>query len=230
MKKLRQEGFTLVELAVVLVIISLLVSGIMAGEEVLETSKRTAVISTLGKYKSSYDQFSEKYYSIPGDIPDAEDVWGAANTDNGDGNGYVDSATESYLAWQHLGLSGFVDGRYPGSRSGTNVAPSTDIPSGPYTKSGYQILQKNDKTTSSTNYNAVTFAKVRSVDNLDNPVLVPKQAKTVDQKIDDSNPSEGQIVSITGGDSGDVSYDEADCIVVNTATDLDIFLYINVFV
>lgn len=216
---LKNKGFTLVELAVVLVIISLLVAGIMSGGEVLENSKRMAVVSTLGKYKSAYDQFVEKYYSPPGDISDAVTVWGSG-TDDGDGDGIVEggSSDEEYLFWDHLTLSGFVDGRYPGSRTGSNVKPGEDIPAGPYTKSGYSGLGRNVKI--STTINSIAFARSRSGDNVDYSVFVPKQAYSIDKKIDDGNPSEGQIVAAPGYDTSGY-YAESTCINVNAAGDDD---------
>lgn len=213
-------GFTLVELAIVLVIISLLVAGIMAGEEVLETSKRMAVISTLGKQKAAYDQFVEKYYAAPGDMPDAESVWGASNTDNGDGDGDVEggASDEEYLFWQHMGLSGFIDGRYPGSLTGTNVDPGVDIPSGPYTKSGYSALSRGFRVSS--DIISISLARARSVDNIDYAVFTPKQAHSIDRKVDDGNPSEGQIVSEPGYDTSGYFADST-CITAGGAGDED---------
>lgn len=215
-----RRGFTLVELAIVLVIVSLLVAGIMAGEEVLETSKRMAVISTLGKQKSAYDQFVEKYYAPPGDISDAENVWGSGNTDNGDGDGDIESGAsdEEYLFWQHLALAGFIDGRYPGSRSDTDVEPGVDIPSAPYTKSGYSAFARGFKVANDTN--SIAIARARSGDNIDYSVFVPKQAHSIDRKMDDANPSEGQIVSEPGYDSSGY-YADSTCITANSAGDAD---------
>jgi prepilin-type N-terminal cleavage/methylation domain-containing protein len=76
MENRNKSGFTLIEIAIVVVIVAILIAGVMAGEEVLEGSKRMAVVSNLSKYKTAYDQFMEKYYSAPGDMSDAESVWG----------------------------------------------------------------------------------------------------------------------------------------------------------
>jgi hypothetical protein len=139
---------------------------------------------------------------------------GSTNTNNGDDDGLIDTTAESYLAWQHLALSSFIDGSFAGSRSDTNVVLEVDIPSGPYTKSGYRIIQENQKI--STYVNALTFGKVRTGDNVDAGVLTPRQAHIIDQKIDDVNPSEGRLVTTDGN-----GVTAGTCIVENAGGDQD---------
>jgi prepilin-type N-terminal cleavage/methylation domain-containing protein len=216
-KNSRKSAFTLVEMAIVIVIVAVIIAGIFSGQEILEGSKRLAVISELNNYKTSYEQFEEKYYSVPGDMVDATSVWSSADG-NGDGDGTIERGgnNEDYLAWQHLALSGFIDGSFDGSMSGSNVELETEIPKGPYIKSGYRMIRQNEKTPSSDYYNAVTLGKVRSGHNVDTALFTPRQAHSIDQKIDDINPSEGNLVTIAGN-----GVTATDCVTANGAGDED---------
>jgi len=226
-----QKGFTLIEMSIVLVIVGLIIGGILAGEDILENSKRISIVSQLQKYKSAYESFKEKYYSPPGDMSDAESAWGASKTNNGDGDGLITSSgSEDYLAWQHLALAGFINGYYSGALTAiTNVNIGVDIPEAPYTKTGYRMIRDEAKILFKTN--SVQFGRYRSGSDMDNGALTPKQALNIDEKIDDRNPSEGQLITISGydihhtrcviaGDAGDeddtyaVSIKTRDCILI----------------
>jgi prepilin-type N-terminal cleavage/methylation domain-containing protein len=65
-----ESGFTLIELAIVLVIIGLLVGGVLVGRDLIEGAKVSATISQIQKYNTAADTFREKYGYLPCDIPD----------------------------------------------------------------------------------------------------------------------------------------------------------------
>lgn len=215
------KGFTLIEMSIVLVIISLIIVGILGGEDILENSKRLSIISKIEKYKAAYDSFKEKYYSPPGDMADAESVWGASKTDNGDGDGVIETGGEDYIAWQHLGLAGFVNGYFSGSATGTSssVVLGTDIPEGAYTKTGYRLLNATSGIVVATN--AVQFGKYRTGSEIDLGAVDPKQALSIDQKIDDRNPSEGQLITISGKTAAGAAIAATNCVTAGGAGDED---------
>jgi len=128
MKK-AQKGFTLVEIAIVLVIIGLLLGGILKGQEMITQAKIKNVIADFSGISAAYQGYQDRYRFIPGDDPCAGAPAAAcsataarwAGTTSGNGNGQVAGAynsgtatDESRLWWQHLRLAGFVSG------SGTN--------------------------------------------------------------------------------------------------------------
>lgn len=105
-------GFTLLELSIVLIIISLISGGIIAGRSLMEASRVRRAIDDFQIYSSAFRQFRDKYEEVPGDISRATEIWGLAGgtgsdaacvltdsstlsniqaTCNGNGNGYVDS-------------------------------------------------------------------------------------------------------------------------------------------
>jgi len=126
MKK-TQEGFTLVEIAIVLVIIGLLLGGILKGQEMITQAKIKNVIADFSGISAAYHGYVDRYKKIPGDDPCAGGIvtvgncgtttgrWTGATAGNGNGQiaGKYNSPTatdESRLWWDHLRRAGFVSG------------------------------------------------------------------------------------------------------------------------
>ncbi|BBB13916.1 prepilin-type N-terminal cleavage/methylation domain-containing protein [Sphingopyxis sp. FD7] len=65
----RQGGFTLVELAIVMTIIGLLIGGILKGQELMQNARITATISEMQSYQSATNIFRDTYAYLPGDLP-----------------------------------------------------------------------------------------------------------------------------------------------------------------
>lgn len=61
------KGFTLVELAIVMVIIGLLIGGILKGQELITSAKVNSTVSTLKNVGSAAEIFRDKYNQYPGD-------------------------------------------------------------------------------------------------------------------------------------------------------------------
>jgi prepilin-type N-terminal cleavage/methylation domain-containing protein len=113
--KTRQKGFTLVEIAIVLVIIGLLLGGILKGQEMITQAKIKNVIADFSGISAAYHGYQDRYRAIPGDDPNADTRW--AGSTKGDGNGQVAGAYNSATAtdesrqwWDHLRRAGFVAG------------------------------------------------------------------------------------------------------------------------
>jgi prepilin-type N-terminal cleavage/methylation domain-containing protein len=120
--KARQTGFTLVEIAIVLVIIGLLLGGILKGQEMITQAKIKNVIADFSGVSAAYHGYQDRYRAIPGDDPNAATRWAVAPAATaGDGNGVVGglyntaadaagAAGESRRWWDHLRRAGFVSG------------------------------------------------------------------------------------------------------------------------
>ena len=120
--KRTQAGFTLVEIAIVLVIIGLLLGGILKGQEMITQAKIKNVMADFSGISAAYHGYQDRYRAIPGDDPNAATRWGAPAV-AGDGNGVVGGAynavcpatpvaadPESCKFWDHLRRAGFVAG------------------------------------------------------------------------------------------------------------------------
>jgi prepilin-type N-terminal cleavage/methylation domain-containing protein len=121
--KRQQAGFTLVEIAIVLVIIGLLLGGILKGQEMINSGKIKSVINDMKAVSVAYYSYQDRYRAIPGDDNAASTRLNGAVSGNGDGIitaanvfnavtniGAPGAATESNKFWQHTRMAGFMSG------------------------------------------------------------------------------------------------------------------------
>lgn len=84
---MKQHGFTLTELAIVLVIISLLVVGVMQGQNLINSARAKDVITIADDLRTATTLFKQRYNYLPGDLPlPSGEITGVINIGNGDGN------------------------------------------------------------------------------------------------------------------------------------------------
>jgi prepilin-type N-terminal cleavage/methylation domain-containing protein len=108
------QGFTLVEMAVVLVIIGFLIGGLLKLSSYQQAAQAKDVISMAGDISAAVSSFKENYKYLPGDfpaaaneIPNVNPVCLAGGADAGDGDGAI-SAAESLCVPEHLFRAGLT--------------------------------------------------------------------------------------------------------------------------
>jgi len=121
MKKFRlssnQKGFTLVEIAIVMVIIGLLIGGVLKGQEMINNAKVKRVVKQADELRAAVMTFYDKYGQYPGD--ENSPLFPPSDTINGDGNGQIANA-EVFGAMRDLMLANLITGTY----NGTSDLPS----------------------------------------------------------------------------------------------------------
>lgn len=129
------KGFTLIELAIVIVIIGMIVGAITAGQTIIRGAQLQAVISDYQMYNAAVKGFRDKYKELPGDMSVANGLTLPAML--GNGNGLIEMAAgapptrEHIFAWKHLGESGFITGNYTGDVVAANscdLTPNVNAP------------------------------------------------------------------------------------------------------
>lgn len=106
-------GFTLVELAVSMIIIGLLIGGVLKGQELINNSKMSALAGQVNSIQAALNTFRDSYRSLPGDMVNARsrlvNCTASLFCENGDGNqliyGSGDGSTVSLIAAYTLGES-----------------------------------------------------------------------------------------------------------------------------
>lgn len=128
--KTKYDGFTLVEIAVVMVVVGLLIGGILQGRELVETTQLNKTYISVESYRVASMQFKNKYNVHAGDMPNAANRIPGCNTTpgcfnaGGNGNDVIGipaitnwsrtdqggATTEATQFWVHLALSNLITG------------------------------------------------------------------------------------------------------------------------
>lgn len=194
MRTTPQAGFTLIELAIVLVIIGLLIGGIIMGQELLTSARVRNLLAQQDGVKTAYYGFLDRFGSPPGDyaranttIPGIDDATAGCglpspNSGNGNGNQRIDVANgEFILAWEHLSRAGLLSGSY--RCSGNTTVDSTSVPVNAYGQYLQLVFDNN-------------YANARGTGehNLKTGSQVPSNILgEADRKVDDGNALQGNF-------------------------------------
>lgn len=221
------EGFTLIELSIVLVIIGLLVGGVMTGQNLVKQAKFRAMIKEQDDVQQAINIFRVQYNAFPGDFNNAFAYWSqkcgsTAEKCNGNGDrkitisGTDADRMEGYRFWQHLNLAGIYPGAFTGVGGGagaTAVAGTigVNIPGSKLKGIGMTAIYESaaDHQTSATTHtgNVLMFGGMVPNAIASGTQFSAPDAYQVDTKTDDGNPLTGHVLSIGTTGSGD-----ADCV------------------
>lgn len=208
-----QSGFTLIEIAIVLVIIGLLLGGVLKGQELITSARVRNLISQQDGIKAAFFGFQDRFRALPGDYTAATTNINnistvACNAGNGDGDGRIETASnENVLAWEHLSKAGFINGTYTCAATESD----TTTPRNPY-NIRLQLIYDGVYGISSggaTRHNLKTGGQI--------PIEIIAE---VDRKIDDDRPYTGafQFSAYAGNGAAPTENGSASCTSGNTAT------------
>ncbi|MBF0131341.1 MAG: type II secretion system protein [Magnetococcales bacterium] len=117
-RKTHQAGFSLIEIAIVLVIIGLLLGGVMKGQTMVQNTKIKRIATDTQSVQASIHAYSDTYWQLPGDDSGAVAHFTAAVVGPGDGDGKIEGlfepadldADETARAWSHLRCANLIKG------------------------------------------------------------------------------------------------------------------------
>jgi prepilin-type N-terminal cleavage/methylation domain-containing protein len=202
-----EQGFTLVELAIVLVIIGFIIGGLLTGQSLIQAASVRSVIKQLEQFNLGINAFKCKYNSLPGDYTGST-VDGIAVTP-GDGNHYISDTNNAVTTerlsgeilnfWAHLTSENFIDGSYLGGTFPTTMTTSRLV-----FDSGYLPKSKLARNATwiffslpSGNYfqlSPISSNATRDIITTET-ALTPTEAYSIDSKLDDGLAASGPVTA-----------------------------------
>lgn len=193
----RQKGFSLIESAIVLVIMGFLIGGILKGKELIESARLKRVVSQLNEYRLATSAFLDKYDALPGDFNKASTLI-HQELQNGNGNGIVEGAglaagSEALNFWAHLAAAGLIGS--PGPKGQENIgtfgkgAPEASVGGGFTVENNPQGLK-----------GLWFILGKKKGDHGNGGLLTPTQAQSIDKKLDNGHPTSGKVRAMDGSD------------------------------
>ena len=190
-----QSGFTLIEIAIVLVIIGLLLGGILKGQELINSARVKNLGTDFRNIPLFIYGYQDKFKTLPGDDPAASAHVGTTAA-SGNGNGVINgnwfsitAADESVLFWQHVRLAGLAPGRttiptiLPGDYNTKNASGGIiGIQSGTTVAADAPIIGADS--------NAISGAYI-----ICSTGILGKFVKQLDIQMDDSNTAAGSMMA-----------------------------------
>jgi len=223
---MKEQGFTLIELSIVLVIIGLIVGGVLVGQNLITASEVRAQITQIEKYNSAANTFLGKYGYLPGDIPNPVAgqngfVQRGLYAGEGDGNGILQGvsadgpgsnygfnvgAGETLMFWVDLSTIGLIDGGF------NTASPNVVMSGGNVSITGLNLYFPQAKigkgnyvtvwTANNVNLNYYTISAATGISGAElvaTPNIPVAQAYKIDAKIDDGWPGTGRVIAMYYG-------------------------------
>lgn len=190
----KQRGFTLVEIAIVLVIIGLLLGGILKGQELINSARVRNLADTGTGIQAAYYGFIDRYRRVPGDwnATGAALAIGVPISTGGNDNGQIDNGAaapadwdEPNAIWVQLAAAGFIQGSYAGG----STAP--DNANGVSPLNAFNNVMTMGRTD---DFLVSPSVRLHLVIGRGIPVDVMRE---LDQKVDDSDPNTGDLRATT---------------------------------
>lgn len=223
-------GFTLVELAIVMIIIGLLIGGVLKGQQLIQNAKVSSTIAQVKGYMAAYNSFLDAYAGTPGDMANADRRLSGCDSGNsnfciaGGGDSLVGQPAtsgggqeglnqagvntlpqaETSMFWKHLALADLITGVDPTSDP-TDPAWGQSHPASPF-GGGFHIFYSAHAGDYGTGHNL----------RMQNPVnanagsggeggmaVSPILARSIDLKMDDGLPDTGSVTADYAGSNCD---------------------------
>lgn len=183
----KQGGFTLIEIAIVLVIIGLLLGGVLKGQELINTARVRALNNSVDGITAAWFSFQDRYRAFPGDYVNAKasvNLPGAPA--GGDGDGIVEDEDERGLVWAHLEAAGYINGGYSGAVLADDkeyTCPTTICPDNGF-GTGMSIFH---------GANVLSGTAVKAHELITGQGIPIEVIAELDRKIDDDAPASGAM-------------------------------------
>ena len=225
----KQSGFTLVELAIVLVIIGLIIGGVLVGQDLIRAATIRSVVTDVEKINAAATTFRNKYNGLPGDLLNSKAMDFGMNTaltdanrtglaGLGDGNNLIEACganaigfgCETGLFWTDLSNAGLLPYRLVAYTTTSGVAVTNMANLNPKTRlrdtALITVFNKSGRNFLSIGaaQNAAlaaagAAAAVTYTTDAAGAAVTPLEARNIDEKVDDGLPLTGTMLAIDSG-------------------------------
>ena len=211
-----ESGFTLVELAIVLMIIGLLIGGILRGQELMENARVTSTIQQTKAYDGAVTTFRDAYAALPGDITNPGNrlanctgTCATAGTGNSIIGSSMTSKTGSYgvantdenrTFWLHLAVARLISGVDASGTTGPAWGveyPAAKIAGGFHV--AFAAIPAAGTTPAVSGHYLVLRSSAGSgtvSEASGSSAISPLRAAQIDRKLDDGLPQTGDVIGI----------------------------------
>jgi prepilin-type N-terminal cleavage/methylation domain-containing protein len=209
-----RNGFTLVEIAIVMIIIGLLIGGTFGGMKLLESSKISRTVRDLNSIDSGVLTFKDTYGRLPGDIVSPSTrLRGCASppcSRGGDGNRTIGIlgtkmanealtvSSEKFTMWSQLVAAGLIDGPKNEDNMDFGAGQKSSPIGGGYRLNGYltELVGNNRTTSRHSIYVTKIPSAITSASNLSQHQFIPcSTLRAIDMKMDNGMPRSGIVVT-----------------------------------
>jgi prepilin-type N-terminal cleavage/methylation domain-containing protein len=215
---MNRQGFTLIELSIVLVIIGLIVGGALTGQDLIRTAEVRATITQIEKFNTAVNTFRGKYGQLPGDMDAATSTQfgfnaaGRGRAADGDANGIIEGRMgwggspngfcqnmETLMFWVDLSAANMISNTFtvavPNTAYGSfSPSVASFFPEAKLGNGNYIYVYS----TQSANYFGLSAINIILGAN-DVPSsatkLAVRQVYQIDSKIDDGFPASGNVTA-----------------------------------
>lgn len=197
--KSRCRGFTLIEMAIVLVIVGIILVAVLRSEALIDQARVSDLVQITRDLASATREFKNRYHYLPGDLPDANDdlnftaTWAPAGTcdiplGGNSGDGLINTPTEIECVLPHLFFAGYIE----------SVEMLADPPYMRITRTTDQgILGMRVVATAASIFAGVGYPP--TIQHIVEFSTVPlEMAQDLDRKLDDGNLNTGEVQGNVG--------------------------------
>jgi prepilin-type N-terminal cleavage/methylation domain-containing protein len=202
---MKNKGFTLVEISIVIVVVALIIAAILGSQTLIANAERQTIIKEFQKYNSAVSTFKQQYNQMPGDMDNASSYWSSAT--NGDGDGNIGTYnTECANNVSHLKLAEILD-----KANGSATTILSEVKNGRYLFCNNVADFDTQYFSATSNYNIYdrrgNYLQFNGLSGGAAPdgIVNAEAANFIDKKLDDGAASSGKLVAIRGG-SGTAYY------------------------